>query len=113
LLVVANNERYAQLTENIESVMANYYAAVDAADRKRVRDSARQKLNVIIQDHKKFEIAKQELEARLAEENKEAAAPQIEEESKENASKNDPLAKYRAGEDRYTQLMEHRKPVRE
>ena len=43
-----------------------------------------------------------------------AAAPnQIEEESKANDKKNDPLARYRAGEDRYQELMENRRQVNE
>lgn len=41
-----------------------------------------------------------------------AAAPnQIEEESKANDKKNDPLARYRAGEERYQQLMQNKKRI--
>ena len=41
-----------------------------------------------------------------------AAAPnQIEEESKANDKKNDPLARYRAGEERYQQLMENKRRI--
>ena len=45
LLVVANDERYQILMSQIETVMDSYYEQLDAAEKKRVRDSARQKLN--------------------------------------------------------------------
>lgn len=110
LLVVANDERYQILMGQIQNVMDSYYEQLDAAEKKRVRDSARQKLNQIIQEHKKFEIAEQELRDRG--ESTGAAAPnQIEEESKANDKKNDPLARYRAGEERYQQLMENKRRI--
>jgi len=62
-----------------------------------------------MQDHAKFEIAKNEYKANHPDEEVKAAAPRIEEEKKDGSGKNDPLAKYRAGEDRYTELMENLK----
>ena len=110
LLIVANDERYQILMGQIEDVMEKYYEQLDATEKKRVKDSAKQKLNQIIQEHKKFEIAEQELRDRG--ESTGAAAPnQIEEESKANDKKNDPLARYRAGEERYQQLMENKQRI--
>ena len=48
LLVVANDERYQILMGQIDTVMTTYYEQLDTAEKKRVRDSARQKLNQII-----------------------------------------------------------------
>jgi hypothetical protein len=43
LLLVINNEKLASFQANLEQMMNNYYDAVDNAEKKRVRDGAKNK----------------------------------------------------------------------
>jgi len=57
LLLVINNEKLAGFQANLEQMMNNYYAAVDNAEKKKVRDNAKNKFNDIMRNHKKFVAA--------------------------------------------------------
>ena len=43
LLIVINNEKLAAFQENMQEMMRKYYDTVDTAEKKKVRDMARQK----------------------------------------------------------------------
>jgi hypothetical protein len=81
LLLVINNEKLALFQENMFQMMEKYYEIVDNSERKRIRDKARQRFQEIIRNHKKYEAAKEELEAAAADQ----GAPKIEEEKKNDA----------------------------
>jgi hypothetical protein len=105
LLFVVQNERAQAFHDLLPVLMERYYEVVDAADRKRVRDAAKQKFTEIALNHKKFVLARD----KLAEEGKAAAAeeakrPMIEEEKKSEA-----MAKLQTWEDQYSELLANRR----
>ncbi len=81
LLIVVNNEKLAQFSDNMEEMMRRYYENVDSAERKKVRDMAKQKFQDIMRNHKKYQAAKEELDQEQAA----GGAPKIEEEKKNDA----------------------------
>lgn len=86
----------------MQEMMRKYYDTVDTAEKKKVRDMARQKFQDIMRNHKKYLAAKEELNQQEAAN----GAPKIEEEKK-----NDGMSKLQEQENVYTKLVESRKRI--
>lgn len=63
LLIVCNDERRETLIAQLPDLMKNYYETIDSSDKKRVRESARQRFHQIMEEHKRFDAAKEEFES--------------------------------------------------
>ena len=61
LMLVVNNDKYDALFQKLPTLMQEYYEQVDAMEKKRMRDQAKQRFTEIMLNHKKFELAEQKL----------------------------------------------------
>lgn len=61
LMLVVNNDKYDALFQKLPTLMQEYYEQVDAMEKKRLRDQAKQRFTEIMLNHKKFELAEQKL----------------------------------------------------
>ena len=107
LLVVINDEKYQAVLQKLPTLMEEYYEQVDAVEKKRIRESAKNKFQEIMMNHKKFELAQDKLdeEAKAAAGGEEQKRGAIEE---ENKNKNQ-MEKLQGWEDKYAELGRNKK----
>ena len=110
LFLIINQDKIAQITEALPTMMEKYYEGTDAIEMRRVRDLAKQKFNDIMNNHKKFLDAKAKLDAE-AKATKEAAAAEDKPAAIEEEKMNEQLAKMEESEDQFTMLIENKKNV--
>ena len=88
-------------------MMDRYYEVVDAAERKRIRDAAKQKFSEIANNHKKYVLARDKLQ----EEEKAAAAEEVKRPMIEEEKKSEAMQKLQTWEDQYASLLENRRNI--
>ena len=110
LMVVVHNEKYQTLVEKLPTLMDEYYLQQDVIEKKRIRESAKNKFNEMMLNHKKFELAKQKLdeEANAAAAGEEKKSAVIEEENQNKRQ----MDKLKDWESKYIELMDNRVPLK-